>query len=289
MSSLPLTFLGLDPVENTFEGSAAVVLPVPYDATASYKAGAREGPAAIIAASREMEDYDFELGCEPCARGIHTAAPLEPQLDSPAKMNDRVRSAVRRVAAAGKLPIVLGGDHSISIGSVQAIAELHEDLSTLYLDAHADYRDAYQGTRWGHASSARRIAEVCPLTLAGVRSMAIEEAAAVRDTGTPLYSAPVTRESWSAIGDGLSGHVYISVDLDVLDPSLMPAVGTPEPGGLGWHEALGLLRYIAERKRIAGFDIVELAPGEGPGACAYTAAKLAYKLMAYATALPAPG
>jgi agmatinase len=283
MTSLPFTFLGLNPAEHTLERSAVVLLPVPYDGTASFKAGAREGPEAIIAASREMEDYDTELACEPCSAGIHTAPALEPHLASPQEMAERVKEAVRPIAQAGKLLALLGGDHSVSIGAALALAEAHPDLSVLYLDAHADFRDAYQGTRWGHASAARRISEACPVTLVGVRSMAQEEAQALKVKALAVYPAPLTNEPWDAIIATLGPRVYVSLDLDVLDPSLMPAVGTPEPGGLGWYQTLRLLRRVAEQRRIVGFDLVELAPREGPASCAYTAARLAYKLMGYAT------
>ena len=282
MTSLPFTFLGLDPAENTFERSAVVVLPVPYDGTASYKTGAREGPEAILAASREMEDYDLELGRETCAVGIHTAAALEPHLASPQEMAERIREAVRPLARAGKLLALLGGDHSVSIGSALAMAEAHPGLSVLYLDAHADFREEYQGTRWGHASAARRIAETCRLTLVGVRSMATEEAEALQSSGVHVFPAPLLEEPWDAVLACLGPVVYVSIDLDVLDPSLMAAVGTPEPGGMGWYQTLRLLRRVGEQRRILGFDVVELAPREGPAACAYTAAKLAYKVMGYA-------
>ncbi|MBI2170938.1 MAG: agmatinase [Chloroflexi bacterium] len=285
MTSLPFTFLGLNPAEHTLDRSAVVLLPVPYDGAASYKAGAREGPEAIIAASREMEDYDMELACEPCSAGIHTAPALEPHQAGPQHMAERVKKAVRPIAGAGKLLALLGGDHSVSIGAALAMAEAHPGLSVLYLDAHADFRDAYQGTRWGHASAARRIAEACPLTLVGVRSMALEEAQALPAKGVAVYPAPLTEEPWDAIIATLTPRVYLSLDLDVLDPSLMPAVGTPEPGGLGWYQTLRLLRRVGEQRRIVGFDLVELAPREGPASCAYTAAKLAYKLMGYATLL----
>ena len=282
MTSLPFTFLGLDPAENTFARSAVVVLPVPYDGTASFKTGAREGPESIIAASREMEDYDLELGRETCAAGIHTAPALEPHLASPKDMADRIREAARPIARSGKLLATLGGDHSVSIGAALAVAESHPNLSVLYLDAHADFRDAYQGTGWGHASAARRIAESCKLTLVGVRSLATEESEALHEKGIPLFPAPLTEEPWDAILDTLGPVVYVSVDLDVLDPAIMPAVGTPEPGGLGWYQTLRLLRRVGRERKIVGFDIVELSPREGPASCAYTAAKLAYKLMGYA-------
>ena len=282
--TLPYTFLGLDGPLHAYEQASVVVLPVPYDATTSYKAGAREGPEAIISASRELEDYDTELGCEPSSVGIYTALPLEPHLGSPEAMVDRVARAVETLARADKLPVVLGGDHSVTIGAISALAPLHLDLSVLYLDAHADFRDDYLGTRWGHASAARRVSEICPVTLVGVRSMSQEEAGTLRSSDKVQlfpYAGQLTDETCDAVADSLSGPVYVSVDLDVLDPSLMAAVGTPEPGGLGWYPLLRLLRLVAERHPIVGFDVVELAPREGPPSCAYMAAKLVYKLIGY--------
>ena len=287
-TALPDTFLGLDGPHDTYEQASVVVLPVPYDATASYKAGAREGPEAIISASREMEDYDTELGCEPSSVGIYTAPALEPHLGSPEAMVGRVTRAVETPAREGKLPVVLGGDHSVTIGAVRALAGLHPGLSVLYLDAHADFRDDYLGTRWGHASAARRVSELCPVSLVGVRSMSQEEADTLRSSERVSlfpYEGQLTDETCGSVADSLSGPVYISVDLDVLDPSIMPAVGTPEPGGLEWYALLRLLRLVAERHTIVGLDVVELAPREGPASCAYTAAKLVYKLIGYSTAL----
>ena len=282
MTSQPYTFLGLDPKHHTFEYAHTIVLPVPYDATASFKAGARDGPEAIIAASRELEDFDIELEYEPSSLGIHTSNALIPYLGGPQEMAQQIQSAVRPIATNGKLVAMLGGDHSISIGAATELARTYPKLSVLYLDAHADFRDEYMGTRWGHASSARRISEICPITIAGVRSMAQEETHDLNHSKIVVHPAPLTEGSWDAIVENLTECVYVSLDLDVLDPSLMAAVGTPEPGGLNWYEILGLLRYVAERRQIIGFDVVELTPREGPSSCSYIAAKLVYKLIGYA-------
>ncbi len=287
---IPFTFLGLDGEAHAYDSASVVVLPVPYDATASFKAGARDGPYAMIAASRELEDYDIELGCEPSSTGIFTAPALEPNLGSPQLMVEQVTQAVSHFTAPGKLLAMLGGDHSITIGGVTALASTYSDLSVLYMDAHADFRDEYQGTRWGHASAARRVSEVCPTTLVGVRSMSVEEAKALQGSKVRLFPAQADGVvPGDAISDSLSKRVYVSVDLDVLDPSLMPNVGTPEPGGLDWYELMGLLRKVAERHTIVGFDVVELAPQAGPPAAAYTAAKLVYKLIGFSTALGPSG
>ncbi len=281
----PPTFLALDPVEHSFERAAWVALPVPYEATTSYRKGTQDGPGAIIRASAEMEDYDPELGFEPCRAGIHTAAPLEPALGGPGAMAERVAEAVGACADAGKRVAMLGGEHSISSGAVAALAARHPGLSVLVFDAQADLRDEYQGSRHSHACATRRMLDHAPGAIVGVRSMTADEAAFAAERGAPLFPrGPEPITDADAIVGALSGDVYVSFDLDAFDPSFMAAVGTPEPGGLGWWEALRLLRAVASRRRIVGFDVVELSPGEGPESCAYTAAKLAYKLIGYAEA-----
>ena len=283
------TFLDTPPSENRPDDAGVFVIPVPYDSTTSFKAGARHGPAAIIEASKHLEDYDIALNRDISAIGIHTTPELQPQMDSPQSMIAAVRTAVATAASHGKITALLGGEHTITIGAVQAYNTLHPDLSVLYMDAHADMRDCYQGTRWGHASVARRITENCPVTLVGVRSISEEEMQLIRTQRIPtaFWTAGLPDNVPNAnalVSENLSDKVYISIDLDVLDPSIMSAVGTPEPGGMLWHEALELLRTVSRRAEIVGFDIVELSPHEGPTACAITAAKLAYKMIGYATA-----
>ena len=286
----PFTFLALDPEHNSFQQAAVVVLPVPYDGTASFRSGARDGPGAIIGASWELEEYDLELRCEPSSVGIHTASAVEPYLGSPEGMVERVAGVAAGIVESGKLLALLGGDHSITLGAVRATVARYPDLSVLYLDAHADLRDEYLGTRWGHASTARRVSELCPVVLVGVRSMSREEAEFIDTSGASAFPwrAGETVLPVDDIIAALSAQVYVSVDLDVFDSSLMAAVGTPEPGGMAWQDVLPLLRRVAEARRIVGFDVVELAPGEGPVACAYTAAALVYKLIGY-TAAPDSG
>lgn len=282
------TFLDTPPHEDEPTTAAAFIIPVPYDGTTSFLSGARDGPAAIIEASRHLEDYDIELDCDISEVGIHTTQELQPQMDGPQSMIAVVRRAVGSAASNGKLPILLGGEHSITVGAVQALTELYSDLSVLYIDAHADMRDSYMGTKWGHASVARRISEICPLALIGVRSISAEEKGFVEEQGISLqfWDAAVPARLDSAIAlatDHLTENIYISIDLDALDPSIMAGVGTPEPGGMLWHEILALLHAISHRAAIVGFDVVELNPSQGAVSCAFTAAKLAYKLIGYAT------
>ena len=284
----PHNFLALPPEQSSLDNAAVVVIPVPIDSTTSFRAGARHGPAAIIAASAALEDYDIELGVDVAEFGIHTAPPLEPHVGDPYQMVERVRSAVSHYAirGSGKLTGVIGGDHSASIGSAFAHLDRNPDLSVLYIDAHADLRDEYQGTAWGHSSGARRIAERCPISLIGVRTLALEERQHIEAYGVPVcYWPPETGSKLDDIIDGLRQDVYVSVDLDVLDPAEMPAVGTPEPGGMRWLELTGILRRVCQERRVVGFDVCELTPDQGLPAHSYTAAKLVYKLIAYALAL----
>ena len=280
----PHTFLALDPDRHALSTSRVVLLPAPYDATTSYRGGAREGPAAIIRASRQMEDYDPELGCEPSAVGIYTAPELEPHAGGPGAMVERVTEAASWYAAQDKLVGLLGGEHSLSAGSVAALADRYPGLSALVFDAQADLRHEYEGSARSHATAARRILDHAPVTLVGVRSMAEEEAQSVRGGDVAFFPRGASEVvPGPALLERLGPDVYVSFDLDAFDPSFMAAVGTPEPGGLGWWEALRILRYVAANRRIVGFDVMELAPDDGPEACAYTAAKLVYKLIGYAT------
>ena len=280
----PANFLALPPDQSAPETASAVLIPVPIDSTTSFRSGARYGPAAIIAASAALEDYDLELGIDVADLGIHTAPTLEPHVGDPEQMAMRVRQAVAHYQSQDKLTGVIGGDHSAAIGSALACLDKYLGLSVLYIDAHADLRDEYQGTGWGHGSVARRIAEHCPVSLVGVRTLALEERDFIDQAGIRVCYWPPSDGCVEDIINGLSPRVYVSVDLDALDPSEMAAVGTPEPGGMRWLDLVGLLRQVAEQRRIVGFDVCELAPNEGPPANSYTAAKLVYKLIGYAAA-----
>ena len=284
-------FLSLGPSQSSLETARVVLIPVPYDSTTSYRGGSRDGPAGIINASAQMEDYDQELDLDMAELGIHTMPALEPHMGGPHEMARRVRAAVASAIAPGRTVGVLGGEHSLTAGSVQAHVEAFPSLSVLYLDAHADLRQEYQGTKWGHASGARRVYDLCPVVLAGVRSLSLEERDFIRENDIPVWPSPPDGAPLPAddLLAQLGEDVYVSVDLDVFDPSVMSAVGTPEPGGLNWWQVVALLRRLGETKRIVGFDVCELAPGEGPTACTYTAARLVGKLAAYSVALRPSG
>ena len=265
-----------------FDTAKVVVLPVPYDSTTDWRAGAREGPNAIIDASHFMEPYDHELGREVYAVGIHTLPELQPSMEGPQQTVERVYKVTGELLDKGKFVVMLGGEHSLTVGTVRAYRERYEKLSVLQLDAHADLRDRYEGARYGHACVMRRVIEVCPIVQVGVRSMSREEREFIDQKGLqPFYAGDKPIDD-GAVVSALTDDVYVSIDLDVFDPSVMPAVGTPEPGGMGWHGVLGLLTKVAQQKRIVGFDIVELAPREGPAACAFIAARLAYRLIGLA-------
>ena len=278
------TFLDTPPEEHVYETSRFAVVPVPYDSTTSFRTGSRYGPAAIIDASRHLEDFDVELGLDPSARGIYTFAEIVPDVSGPKRFVRQAKSVIEGILADGKTPVILGGEHTVTIGAALACAERFADLSVLYLDAHADLRDSFMGTRWGHASVARRVSDVCPLVEVGVRSISAEEHRFAGSAGIPIFFWPPERGGAALaaeVCDKLSRNVYVSIDLDALDPSIMSAVGTPEPGGMTWWDATGLLRRVAEEVNVVGFDIVELSPEEGPVACSSTAARLAYKIMGY--------
>jgi agmatinase len=281
----PRNFLGL---EDGLAGRAAaqvLVLPVPYDSTVSYKSGSREGPQAIIDASTQVETFDIELCKEICAAGIHTLPEVAPVMAGPQQMVERLYQVARSLLGEGKLLATLGGEHSLSSALVKAHLERYPNLSVLQFDAHGDLRDSYEDTPYSHACVARRIVEMCPLTQVGIRSMSAEEweFLQTRPPVTTFFAqpGPLSDAQLDQLVASLHPEVYITLDLDALDPAIIAGVGTPEPGGLGWYETLRILRYVAQRRRIVGFDLMEYCPAEGGTAGAFTSAKLAYKLMGY--------
>ena len=281
----PRSFAGISPQAVPLDKAKVVILPVPYDATVEYKSGAREGPQAIIDASEYLELYDHELGREISEAGIHTLQEVQPLLSDPEFMAGRIYKIAKDLLARGKFVVMLGGEHSLTLGMVKALHERHSKLSVLQLDAHTDLRDEYLGTKYGNASVMRRVREICPVVHAGIRSFSLEEHRFMQEKGIePFYAEDSGKPDFAArVVSKLSSQVYVTIDLDVLDPSIMPAVGTPEPGGLSWQQVLELLRAVSRRRRIVGFDVMELCPREGPTSCAYLAAKLAYKLIGYST------
>ncbi len=280
-----MNFGGIYPAHSLREATF-VVVPVPYDLTSTYQPGSRRGPTAIIEASTNMELYDEELKKETYLAGIHTTLPVEIDARGPKNMVNAVRKKISQIVALDKIPVMLGGEHSITFGAVQAIQEKYPKLSVLQLDAHADLRESYQGSAYSHASVARRISEICPLVQVGIRSMSKEEGDYLPQSKVKSYSADFVAENkdWcERVCKNLKGDVFVTIDLDVFDPSIMPATGTPEPGGLYWRDVLRLLKRVASSCTIRGFDIVELAPIPGNIGPDFMTAKLIYRLMGYMT------
>jgi agmatinase len=274
-----------------FERARVAVLPVPYDGTTTGRAGARDGPAAIIAGSEEMELYDVDLGFEPVRWGIHTLPELAPHSGSAEATIGRVEEVVGEMLDGGKFVATLGGEHTVAVGAARVHASRTDDLSVLAIDAHADLRDSYLESPYNHACTLRRILEVTPVVQVGLRSAEAEEAAFIHERGLHFYSPGAYRKLAGgprAVAEQLSSAVYVTIDLDGFDPSQMAAVGSPEPGGLLWDEVVELLAAVAlpGKGRIVGFDVTELAPAEGPRSCAQLAAKLVYRLIGLALGPP---
>ena len=281
------TFLDA-PASLSLEDARVVILPAPYDGASALRKGARHAPSAIINASRGLEEWDAALGVDVTGLGVYTVPAVGISPDAPPEaMAACVREAAARCLAMGKTVGILGGDHSVTIGGVAAARERFPNVSTLYLDAHADLRDAYEGSRWSHACVASRLLEMTPVVEVGVRSMSREEAERIAADRLPVFTWPPSRSPARLAEEVvtlLGPEVYVSVDVDVFDPSLMPAVAYPEPGGMTWGEVTSLLGAVASRRRIVGFDVVELIPELGPAACASTAARLAQRLIGLALA-----
>lgn len=277
-------FGGTTPTTTTFEKARVVILPVPLDRTTSYVAGTRSGPHEILVASSHMELWDEETETNVHGIGIFTL----PEMEFPLATMDEVMKEIRRVAAElvsrDKFPFVLGGEHSITAPIVAAVADKYPGLSVLQIDAHADLRDTFMGTPHNHACVMRRVVEFARCTQVGIRSLSPEEAAAIPSLPTEIfYDYNMRRhEDWiDRVVDSLGETVYITIDCDGFDPAIMPAVGTPEPGGLSWYEMLGLLRRVIDSRRVVGCDLVELCPMPGNVAPNFLCAKLIYKILSY--------
>jgi len=281
----PGAFGGLTPAPAYREARFAV-LPLPYDGTSTWLKGADRGPAAVLEASANMELYDIETRSEPWREGLVTMAPVPPG-PSPEVTVDRIHEAAQRLIADGKTVIGIGGEHSVSIGLIRAQAERHQGLTVLQLDAHADTRDAYEGSRFNHACVMARVAEVCDFVQVGIRSMDAAELRLYRPDRV-FYAHEIDgAEGWiDAVVSRLGDPVYVTVDLDVLDPSEMPSTGTPEPGGLRYRQVTRLLDAVCRSRTVTGFDVVELLPREHDRAPDFLAARLVYQLAAYIARRP---
>ncbi|MBI5524963.1 MAG: agmatinase [Deltaproteobacteria bacterium] len=281
---IPNNFMALHQNLSAYDASQVVILPVPYDATLSYRPGSRLGPRAIIEASRNVETFDLEIMADPSVAGIHTLDEVEPDMRGPEHMVSKVQGLTKPLLADRKFVIMLGGEHSLTCGAVAAHKARHEHISVLQIDAHLDLRDEYEGTPYNHACVMRRIFDLCEFVQVGIRSGCAEEYEfARRKKLRPFFAHDLDRDGkWmeQAIAR-LGENVYITIDLDGLDPAVIPAVGTPEPGGLGWFETLKLLRMVCERRHVVGADVMELSPIPGNVQGDFAAAKLVYKLIGY--------
>ena len=274
-------FCDLPEEYSTLNRAEVVILPVPYDATSTWIKGADKGPAAIIEASGHMELYDIEMDSQVYQKGIYTAEPVDVGND-PDDMVEAVREKVGYYIDDGKFVVVLGGEHSVSIGSVMAHVSQGKDITVLQLDAHSDLRDEYEGSKYNHACVMARIKELCPIVQVGIRSMDYSEKAAVDKTRVFFAESIYRDKDWKKkVLSRLSDRVYITIDIDVFDPSVVPSTGTPEPGGLLWYDVLVLLKSVFDDKEVVGFDVVELCPDERNKAPDFLAAKLIYKLLSY--------
>lgn len=264
-----------------YKTSAIAVVPVPYDGTSTWKKGADKGPAALLEASANMELFDIETESEVFRRGIHTLAPISHKGD-PEKLAPKVRKAVEKVLADGKFPVTLGGEHSISVGAFQAVAARWPDLSILQIDAHGDTREEFHGSKFNHACVMARARELCPITQVGIRAIDAEEFPKMDKRrvfwGHDLHGR--TDDKWiDQVVNQQSKHVYVTIDLDAFDPAYVGGTGTTEPGGLTWRQVNDLIRRVAARRTVVGFDVVELLPAPGQWASDMLAAKLVYRFL----------
>ena len=263
-----------------------VVSPVPYEFAPTYGKGVKGGPRAIIEASNNMESFDDELFQDTYdILGIHTLKALKVGKAKPEVVINRVEGTVKSILNDGKFPVTLGGGHSVSIGCAMAFRNRFKNFSVLQLDAHCDMRDSYMGSKYNHACVARRICEYFPLVQVGARSLSKDEYDFLKKSKNVHavgFCDMLKNPGWvEGCLDRLSENVYVTIDLDVFDPAIMPSTGTPEPGGMNWIEVLGVLRKISQQKNVVGFDVVELSPVRGMAAPDFLTAKLIYRFLGY--------
>lgn len=275
------TFAGI-PVENTiYESSEVVLVPVPYDGTSTYGKGADKGPEAILDAAENMELFDIETKSEVYLQGVYLA-PTVTEDASPDAMVTAVEETISKHLEADKFVTMLGGEHSVSIGSIRAFNKKYDDLTVLQLDAHSDLRPSYEGSKYNHACALHEASYSTNLVQVGIRSMDTVELEYLREENLFTSYEIRSNEFWQEdVVNCLGQNVYITIDLDVFDPSIMPSTGTPEPGGLLWQETLDLLKKVFLNSNVVGFDLVELAPKKDFSAPDFMAAKLYYKLLSY--------
>ncbi|MRX64116.1 agmatinase [Maribacter luteus] len=263
------------------ETSKVVLIPVPYDGTSTWGKGADKGPEAFLDASENMELYDIETDSEVYKQGVHLTKPVSED-DSPESMVDAVHKVTKEYIKRNKFVTLFGGEHSISIGSIRAFNECFDNLTVLHIDAHADLRESYDGSRCSHACAVHEASQTTNLIQIGIRSMDAIEKTFMDEEKTFFAHDMVNDEYWmDKVIDLMTENVFITFDLDALDPSILPSTGTPEPGGLFWYETLEFLKQVFEEKNVVGFDIVELCPNVHDKSSDFLAAKLYYKMLSY--------
>jgi len=272
-------YAGIPDKYSRIDDAKVVLIPVPYDGTSSWQKGADKGPEAFLEASENMELYDIETKSEVYKKGIYLAPPVTED-ESPEKMVDTVYKTVKNYIKQEKFVTIFGGEHSVSIGTIRAFNESFEDLTVVQLDAHADLRPEYEGSSCNHACAVHEASKKTNLVQVGIRSMDVSEVEHMDEN--QVYFAHDLYEDWQddAIGQ-MTPNVFITIDLDAFDPSIMPSTGTPEPGGLFWYETLEFLKMMFKKKNVVGFDIVELCPNKNEKSSDFLAAKLYYKMLSY--------
>lgn len=274
-------FAGLTSPYSDYDFAKAVVLPVPYDATSTWVKGSEKGPEALLDASVALEWYDIETETEGYKNGIHTAAPVLTD-ESPEALCDEVQSRVATLLNDNKFPFTIGGNHTVSIGAIRAMADKFDDLTILQLDAHSDLRPYYEGSELNHACVMYQAQRLCPVTQVGIRSMCVEELPYANKDRIFFAHKLMFDNNWQEKAlSTLTKNVYITIDLDVFDPSVLPSTGTPEPGGMQYYQVLHFLRSVIANHNVVGIDIVELCPNASERASDFLAARLAYQLMTY--------
>ena len=264
-----------------YESSKVVFLPIPYDATSTWVKGSDKGPEAIIEASGHMELYDIDTDTEIYTIGLHTAEAITED-SSPEAMVEAAYKRIQSYIRDAKFVISVGGEHSVSIGPIKAHAEAYDDLTVLQFDAHTDLRQEYKGSPYNHGCVMARTRELCPYVQVGIRSMDAEELPFVQEDRI-FYARDIRSgviPNWTEdLVKQLSSNVYITIDLDGLDPSIMPSTGTPEPGGLYYYDLINMVRKVNEERNIVGFDVVELCPNPQNKSPDFLASKLIYQII----------
>tara|TARA_R100000935_G_scaffold26814_1_gene46902 strand:+ start:98978 stop:99913 length:936 start_codon:yes stop_codon:yes gene_type:complete len=275
------TYAGIPKEYAALETSKIVLIPVPYDGTSTFQKGADKGPEAFLHASENMELYDIETQSEVYKQGIHLTEAIT-ENSSPEAMVKEVHKKTKELILRNKFVTVFGGEHSISIGTIRAFNECFDDLTVLHIDAHADLRKEYEGSKCNHACAVYEASQTTNLIQVGIRSMDVAETTVMDEDKTWFAHDMATDEYWmDNVIEALGDNVFITFDLDALDPSIMPSTGTPEPGGLFWYETLDFLKQVFDAKNVVGFDIVELMPRAEDKSSDFLAAKLYYKMLSY--------